>query len=275
MSLMLVTLIYLLTGAVAGFLAGLFGIGGGVIVVPALTMLFPAMGFTPEQTFRFAVGTSMLFVALTAPASAWNHNKKGNVDWARFRSLILPVTLGSIVGSMIGATLPHHLLAMIVVAFEWGIAIYFLMQWQNGGGSVAADTPAPPKPLSLRAKAAFFPLGALSSVVGISGGVLMVPVFNYLGGGMHRATGTAAALGISIGTCAAISYLIAAPPAGTPPEFSVGLVFIPAALCTAAASVVATRFGTALNKRLSERKLKLAFAILLFVLGFKILTGVL
>jgi len=264
--------IYLVTGCAAGYLAGLFGVGGGIIIVPVLTFLFEGMKFPRELYVQLAVGTSMATVTVTAVFSARTHHRNGNVDWRRVRSLLPVVVVGVVVGALVGASVSRRVLMASVVAFEIGVASLFLYQTTLGNGSASErERPVTSGPKMLGVAAV---LGALSSVVGIAGGTLFVPFLNLCGMGLRRAIGTAAALGVPIGLAAAVVYLVAGLASGRNlPPFSAGYIYLPAFAGCIAGGIYTSRHGANIAKRLNVRGLKFAFALVLLAAAAKMALG--
>ena len=139
-------LVYVVTGCAAGYLAGLFGVGGGIIVVPVLTVLFQQMGFASDINVQLSIGTSMAVVAITALSSTRTHNRNGNVDWSRVRTILPAVLAGVVTGAVVGASVSRRVLMASVVTFELVVALQFLYQ-----GIIKSREPARiPKPCGRR-----------------------------------------------------------------------------------------------------------------------------
>jgi uncharacterized membrane protein YfcA len=264
-------LVYLLTGCAAGYLAGLLGVGGGIVVVPVLTVLFENMHFPSEIRMPLVIGTSMATVALTALWSARTHHRNGNVDWRQVRLLLPMVLLGVLAGSLTGAFLPRQVLAGCVVVFELSVAGVFLYEALLSGKSAEEETVRkPPKTASVLGTASL--LAAISSVVGIAGGSLFVPFLHFCGTGMRKAIGTASALGMPIGFGAACVYLLVGlSSAKALPAYSAGYVYLPACAGCVAGSLWTTKHGAALARKMKTRGLKLAFALVLLVAAGKMI----
>jgi uncharacterized membrane protein YfcA len=270
-SLVFAVLVYLVTGCAAGYLAGLFGVGGGIIIVPVLTLVFEGMHFPRELTVQLAVGTSMATVTVTAIFSARTHHRNGNVDWGRMWMLMPVVLVGVVAGALVGASVPRRVLMACVLAFELAVAGLFLYETTLGRARAAArpERELPPRPSAAQLAVATV-LGAVSSVVGIAGGTLFVPYLNLGGMGMRRAIGTAAALGVPIGLVAAVVYLITGLAAHRPlPPYSAGYIYLPAFAGCIVGGVWTSRHGANIGKRLDVRGLKIAFALVLLVAATK------
>jgi len=273
MSIASVLVIYFTTGCVAGYLAGLFGIGGGIVIVPVLTIMFHEFGFPSQTTVQLSVGTSMAVVALTAIVSARVHHKNGNVDWARVKFLMPCVVIGVLIGALIGASVSRFVLLMSVITFEIAVAVQFLYQ----AFYTREDVPLKPEQRSLPAVPMLgysSILGGDSRIVGIAGGSLFVPFLTYCGVGLRTSIGTAAALGVPAGLVATAVYLAVGLTAiqGLP-AYSVGYVYMPAFAGCVVGSLLTTKYGAELGKKMSVRQLKIAFAIVLLLAATKMIAG--
>jgi uncharacterized protein len=221
-------LIYIFSGCAAGYLAGLFGVGGGIVIVPVLTTLFQAMGVDRAVIMPLAIGTSMAVVLITSLLSARTHHTNGNVDWATAKMLIPTVSVGVVSGALLGAYISRAVLVWCVIAFELGVATMFLTQvWNQQGHAEGYSRPQKWPPILMQVVA--MPLGLVSSIVGIAGGTLFVPFLTICGIDMRRAIGSAAALGVPISIVATVVY-IATGIMGHKvlPPFSIGYVYLPA-----------------------------------------------
>jgi uncharacterized protein len=261
---------YILTGCVAGYLAGLFGVGGGIVIVPVLVFMFEWMGMSRDLIMQMSVGTSMAAVTVTAVWSARTHHRNGNVDWAQVRRLMPVVLVGVVAGALIGARVSRNVLAASVVAFELAVSGWFLNEARNAPDQEGTQAPTRKGLRGLPLALLSILFGAVSSLVGIAGGTLFVPLFNFSGMGLRRAIGTAAALGIPVGAVAATVYLLTGMRAGEAlPPHSAGYVYLPAFAGCVVGSLSTTKNGADLAKRMNLRALKRAFAIVLLVTAAK------
>lgn len=251
---------YLLIGAVTGFFAGLFGIGGGTIIVPMLLILLPRAGVPDAQLMAMALGTSFSTIVFTSISSAWQHRKLGNVDFRVFRHLV-PSLMASVFvcGYLVSGLHKAHLMKMFA-AMMLLLAIKMLI--------ASKQKPAPPaKPLTARVQiVAGIVIGALSSFAGIGGGAFIVPFLNSRGFAMKRAIGTSSACGVLLAIGATVSFMLSGSHVADMPAYSVGFVYLPAFIGIVCASVVTSRFGARAANRLPVSVLKKAFgAFLCFV----------
>lgn len=254
-------LIYLALGAVAGILAGLLGIGGGLVLVAALLWILPRHGVPVEAAMHAALASALASIVLTAASSAFAHSRRGSVLWPTVAWMVPGVLLGGWLGSRFAIALDGDVL-------RWCVAIYcFIAAAQLLLGrprSPRADGDVPRGP---GYTAAGVGIGAVSAVVGIGGGSMTVPLLVWRGVAPVRAVGTSSACGVFIGLGSALGYALQAPAAALPVPGAVGYVYLPAAAGVAVASVLAAPYGTRLAHWLSADTLKRVFALFLVAVG--------
>jgi uncharacterized membrane protein YfcA len=263
-------LVLLLAGAFAGFLGGLLGIGGGLLVVAALSLALPVLGVPRSEVMHVSVATSMATIVLTFLSSAVAHIRRGSVVWRSGAWLAPGMALGGVAGAHLAQLLSAH-------ALRWIIAVFCaLMAWRmtsgaNGAHSADRAERMPRSPWLLPAGAG---IGALSAVVGIGGGSMTVPLLVSLGVKPVRAVGTSAVCGLVLAVSGAISYALAvhAPPQPLP-WGAVGYVYLPATAVAALTSMGLAPWGARLAHALSAGALKRVFAVFLVVVGALIAAG--
>ncbi len=254
-----ILLFYLLVGTVAGTVGGLFGVGGGVIVVPALILAFSAQGYSPEVLTHMAVATSLAAMVVTSSTSALAHYKHRNVRL----DLLLWLTLGVAVGAFAGVAGSLRLRGQwIQIAF--GCYLLFIASRVLFKKPPAEARPKPPKWFVSVVGAV---IGGVSMVFGIGGGSLTVPFLLRYQVPSQFAVGTSAVMGVPIALMGGILYALQNPPAMTISEASLGYVSIPAFIGLALASIPAARFGAKLAQKLPEQKLKKAFGVFVLCMG--------
>lgn len=258
-------LIYLATGLVAGLLAGLFGVGGGMIMVPALALVLPAQGVAPVITMQVAIATSLAVISLTSLSSMHRHHQLGGVLWPVFRSMLPGLTVGALAGAFLADLLPSRTLAQLV-----GIGALLTAVQMGLDLKPKAHTPLPGRAGLMTAGGV---IGALSALIGIGGGSLTVPYLGWCSVAMRQAVGTAAACGIPIAWAGVTGFILAG--RGEPGRllWSIGYVDLAALAGIALASVPAARVGATLAHRLSPVVLKRSFAVLLTLIGLQMLFG--
>ncbi|MEO6102527.1 MAG: sulfite exporter TauE/SafE family protein [Pseudoxanthomonas sp.] len=258
--------IFPLLGVVAGILAGLLGVGGGLVLVGALAWLLPVYGVPKEAAMHAALASSLASIVMTAASSAYAHCRRGSVLWPTVRWMIPGLVVGGWLGSGVAVRLDDQVL-------RWFVAVYCLLaaaQMLFTKAREAQTGIAVAAPAGLPMTAAGMGIGALSAVVGIGGGSMTVPLLVWRGVAPVRAVGTSSACGVAIGLASALGYALHAP-AGALPQYSIGYVYLPAAIGVAMASVLAAPYGTRLAHRLSGLALKRVFAIFLITVGVTLL----
>ncbi|WP_343225016.1 sulfite exporter TauE/SafE family protein [Luteimonas sp. MC1895] len=252
-----------LLGVVAGVLAGLLGIGGGLVLVAALAWLLPLQGVPPDLAMHAALATSMGSIVFTAMSSAWSHHRRGSVLWPTVAWMLPGLLLGGWLGSRFAVGLEGSVL-------RWIVAGYCLLAGaQMAFGGARADTGGDVVPTGLPMTAAGGGIGALSAVVGIGGGSMTVPLLVWRGVRPVRAVGTSSACGVAIAIGSALGYALNAPPGGLP-EGAVGYVYLPAAIGVAVTSVLAAPWGTRLAHAISGPTLRRVFALFLVAVGLSL-----
>ncbi len=252
-------------GTVAGLLAGLLGIGGGAVIVPALILLFGQLGFNDAWIPHQAVATSLTTVIASGAASAWSHHRRGAVRWELFVRLVPWLLIGAWFGAFVAGWLPALWLKRLFAVFLLYNALRMLF-------SSAAKSARPlPSTRIIGAFATAF--GALSALLGIGGGILIVPFLTRHGITMQRAVATSSACGVPLALAGSIGFMVAGWGRSGLPAHSIGFVYWPAALAIMAASMPMATLGAQLAHRLPTRMLKRIFGLLLFVVGLRLLVA--
>ncbi len=260
-------LIFVITGAVAGVLAGLFGVGGGLIMVPALAFVLPHQGVPGAVYMQVAIGTSLAVISATSLSSTLAHHRRDGVRWTVFWRIAPGLAVGAIAGAFVADALSGALLKRIVAVGALLVATQMIVK----SFATAAATKAPSAPGSAELFGAGGVIGLLSSVVGIGGGSLTVPYLSARGLSMHQAVGTAAACGMPIAWAGAVGFVIAGWDASGVPAPHLGYISLSALAAIAAASVSCAPLGVKLAHGLPPHWLKRAFALLLVGVGLRML----
>ena len=251
--------LYMLLGAAAGVLAGLFGVGGGLIIVPVLVFSFAAQGFAPEVLTHMAVGTSLATIIFTSINSVLEHQRKGAVLWPIFTWMAVGILLGAGFGALTAASIQGPLLQKIIGVFAVTIALQMALDLKP-----KAEKPLPGKGGLIGAGGV---IGWASAIFGIGGGSLTVPFLTWRSVVMQQAVATSAACGLPIALAGALSFMLIGWERPALPAWSLGFVYLPALLGIALTSMYFARLGARLAHRLSPRLLKRLFALLLFCVG--------
>ena len=259
-------LIYLLVGAAAGTIAGLFGVGGGLIIVPALVLVFGTLGIAPDILTHMAVATSLATIVVTSISSIRTHHLKGAVDWSVFRAMAPGILLGSWLGGVTAHLLPGAWLQLLIGIFALVIAARMWLAGRRHAKLAEDGERLPGTPLLAAAGGG---IGWASAIFGIGGGSLTVPFLSRCRVQMQRAVATSAACGLPIAVAGAISFAVQGWGEPQLPAWSSGYIYWPAFLGIVLTSALFARFGALLAHRLSPQLLKNCFAGLLCVIGVR------
>ncbi|WP_370628233.1 sulfite exporter TauE/SafE family protein [Bordetella sp. BOR01] len=249
-----------LIGAGSGVLAGLLGIGGGMVMVPILTFLLSARGVEAGLAVKMAIATSMAVIVFTSISSVRAHHKRGAVRWDIVMRLAPGIVLGSLVGSLgLFAVLKGSYLAIVFGVFVLVSATQMLVG--------ARPTSSRDLPGTAGQVAAGSVIGLISGLVGAGGGFISVPYLAWCNVAIHTAVATSAALGFPIAITNVLGFVIAGHNLPNLPPGAFGYLWLPALGCIAAASVITAPWGARLAHNLPVATLKRIFACLLYILA--------
>ncbi len=250
-------LIYLFVGIFAGNLAGMFGIGGGVIIVPALIATFLYLGFDQDLITHLAIGTSLASIFFTGLASAYSHNQKRGIVWSAFYPLASGIVIGAILGAVIASLLSGDTLRSIVGIFFLALSVQIISSYELKKTDRKSNI--------LLSTSSGVGIGAISSIVGIGGGSFTVPYLQYFGYKMKLSIGTSAACGVPIALFGSLGYFYIGLNVENLPTMSLGYIYLPAVLGIAATSIFSARMGVAIAHRMSDLALKILFSLFLII----------
>ena len=252
-------LILLLMGAGGGFAAGLLGVGGGMVLVPFVTMIFTAKGFAPTVVVHMAIATSLATIMFTSLSSVRAHHAHGAVRWPIVWLLAPGIVIGSWIGPWIGKQLNTSALALVFGLFVAFSATQMILNRKPAPGR---ELPKPPGMFGVGVL-----IGIVAGLVGAGGGFLSVPFMAWCNVKMHNAVATSAALGFPIALAGTMSNVYFGWGEAGLPQYSLGYIYVPALLVIAAASVLMAPFGARAAHRMPVVKLKRIFAIILYLLA--------
>ena len=258
---------YLLLGAAVGFFGGLFGIGGGTVLVPVLLFLFAAQHFPAAYAMHLALGTSMATIVFTALASLHKHHQHGAVDWPVVRRITPGILAGTALGAAFASAISARALGLIFAAFVLAAALQILLDARP------RPTRQLPGPAGLTATGVF--TGWISSLVSIGGGTIVVPFLVWCNVPLRHAIGTSAAIGFPVAAGGTLGYVLAGLHVAAMPGPHLGYVYLPALLGTALASVLTAPVGARTAHRIDVRLLRRLFALVLLALAGRLLFKVL
>jgi uncharacterized membrane protein YfcA len=256
-------------GAVAGFLSGLFGIGGGAIIVPVLYEVFRILGVADDIRMQLCIGTSLAIILPTTIRSYLGHRSRGSVLSEVLRVWWLPMILGVALGASLAAFAPQAVFKLAFVILAAIIASRLLFggeRWKLGD-----DLPG-----RAGMSAYGFGIGLAGSLMGVSGGSMSTMVLTLYGKPIHAAVGTAAGLGVPITVAGTIGYVLAGlPHSALTPPFSLGFVSLIGVALMAPVSAFVAIFGVKVAHALPRRKLEIAFGLFLLLVSVRFIVSLL
>ncbi|MGI9213793.1 MAG: sulfite exporter TauE/SafE family protein [Methylococcaceae bacterium] len=257
-------IMYGLLGSMSGLLSGLFGIGGGIILVPLLYWGFGLQGFAKEQLMIMAVATSLATIVPTSLSSGRTHHRLGYVSWSFARQLAPAIMLGALCGASVVHVLPVALFKLLVAGFQITVAITLLASKTHTSQST------PPSGDAWNHLAGWI-TGLLSSLVGIGGGTLSIPYMLYRGLTARQAVATSSVCGFPIALISSLVYGVTGWNQPNLPEWNLGYIHLPAFLGVTLASVTTASIGAWLAHRLPTATLKRGLGLMVGIVGTKLL----
>lgn len=258
-------LLLVASGALAGALAGLLGIGGGVVIIPTLVLVFEHQGHEAANVIHVAIGTSLATIVMTSLASVRAHHRHRAVLWPVFRAIAPGVVIGALTGATVADRIPGHTLKIIFAVFMVVIAVQMAVG--------VATRPHRGLPGNAGLLAAGGGIGAVSAAMGVGGGSMSVPFLTWCNVSVRKAVATSAAIGLPMAVAGTVGFVVTGWAAPARPDYSLGYVNLPAFLGIVAASVLTAPLGARLAHRVPERVLKRSFAAFLILLSLRLLLG--
>ena len=259
-------LAYLGIGAVVGFAAGLLGIGGGVVMVPLLVVVFASHGIPAEHVLHIALGTALAAMVFTSVSSMRAHHKHGAVDWKIARAMSPGMLAGSFVAALAAGWIPTRPLAVMFTALVFYAATQILLDLKP------STTRELPGSAGLFGAGAL--IGAVSSLLAAGGAFLTIPFLAWCKVPLRRAIGTAAANGLPIAIAGTAGYVLHGLQVPGLPSPSLGYVYLPALALVVSTSMLAAPLGARLTHSLPVKRLRTLFALLLYGFAVRMLVGV-
>lgn len=248
------------TGFVAGLLAGIFGVGGGGVIVPVMYQALTTLGFSPDVTMHVALGSALATIIPTAFRSFSAHKKRGAVDMSILRSWLVPIPVGVAIGAFVAGSVGDATLRAIFAIISLIVAVRLILSrdsWRLGpevpGGAVRAIVGAS--------------IGFLSTLMGVGGGVLSNTFMTVFGRPIHQAVATASGVGILIAIPGTIGYIAAGWDTPHLPPYSLGYVNLPAVAIIMPLSLVMAPIGVQLAHSMTKRQLEIGFGIFLVLMS--------
>ena len=254
----------LVIGGFAGVLAGLLGVGGGIVLVPAFFYAFQTLGYDGPQLMQMCLATSHATIVVTSVRSVLSHNKKGAVDWEMLKSWAPWIGIGAVIGVVAAEYLRSDSLMLVFGVMAMIVALHMAFgraSWRlgdappDGGGKAGLATG----------------VGFLSVLMGIGGGTFGVPLLSLYNVAVHRAVATAAGFGLIIAVPSVIGFIISGWAAPDRPDFTLGYIHVPAFAIIVPMTVLCAPYGVKMAHSLNPKPLKLLFAFFLFVTALNML----
>lgn len=268
-------LVYLLAGVVAGLLSGLFGLGGGLTIVPALAVALPLQGVAPEHVMHLAIGTSLAVMFFTALYTTFLRSRHGDMNWPLFRHLLPPVVLGTAIGAFAGGILPGPILRSFFIAFVAYMLARALHRHYGKSKDAAARTEsAPVMPSRASRLTSGVTTGLTGALLGAGAAIITVPYLQAAGYRIQSASAIAAALSAVIGVGAGAGYMLGGLGATGLPAAAIGYLYLPAFAGMTAGALLGSPLGVRISHRMPEAaQFWLFLAYLAVVLVAMVLPG--
>lgn len=259
-------LIYIAAGIFAGLISGLMGVGGGMVVVPALIFIFQHRMILPQDiVMPLAIGTSLAIMVVTAQSTLRVHYKKNNIDWTLYKRLAPGIILGTIVGALLADELPTKLLKLLFASFLIFIALKMIFDMRK------TTLPVHNFPKMWINRLISFFIGCQSGLLGIGGGALIIPYLNYCGLDLKKITPISALCTITVAFIGTLTFIIIGLFQAELPPYSLGFVYGPAVLGIAIPSSFLAPIGARLTYVLPVKNLKYCFIVLLLATTIELL----
>lgn len=256
--------LYLLLGTFSGVLAGLFGIGGGIIIIPTFFYIFSFLDFPQDILSHMVLGSSLGVIVFSSIASTYSHNLRGVVNWELIKKIAPTICLGSALGGITAGNLESDTLQGLVSLFLIVAAVQLIFEFPPPSQN--------PQTSLLGPVIVGGGIGWMSGVFGIGGGIFSVQYLYHRGLKMKNAIGTSAALGIPIALAGSMSYIYIGHLNENLPNNSLGYIYLPATLIVGIVSSLTAHLGVRIAHRMKQKKLRIAFAFLVIIMALNLLT---
>ena len=254
---------YLVLGAIAGYLAGMFGIGGGIIVMPVLMFLFGAQHFPAEHLLHLALGTSMAAILFTSMSSLRKHHQHGAVNWRVVRNITPGILIGTAIGAEFATSVSPHYVVIFFALFVYFVAAQILID--------ARPNASRQLPGAASMTLTGMLTGWLGSMVSVGGGTIIIPFLVWCNVSLRNAIGTSAAVGFPVAVGGTIGYIYTGMNIPSLPAYSLGFVYLPALFWVALATVITAPMGAKATHHMKMGLLRKLFAMFLLVMATKLL----
>lgn len=252
-------------GSLSGFLAGLLGIGGGLVIVPVLVILLPLAGLGHELVMPIALGTSLATIVITSTSAALAHHKKKNIPWALAIKLMVVVAMGSLLGAFIA-----DYLSPSALTYFFSIVVILLATYMFFSVKISNERPLPP---TYVLQGISFITGVIASLMGIGGGAILVPALSFFGVSVRHAIGIATACSVMVAMFGSIGYIITGFNLPDLPPASLGYIYLPALIAIVISSSLFAPIGVKYAATLPVKTLKKYFAVFLVFVAIEMMLG--
>jgi uncharacterized membrane protein YfcA len=259
--------VYLIIGFAAGLISGLFGIGGGLVIVPSLIISFKILALPEELWMHMAIGTSLATILFTVSQSAYAHSKQTPLSWDVLRKIAIPTAVGTIIGGLFANTIGPLTLKIIFGVY---VSIVSLKMWFD----LRVETQIKSTPNYMYYIVGLI-IGFKSAILGIGGGTISIPFLNWRGFEMKKAVGISACLGVPIAFFGAATYAYNGLSQVQLPSYTLGYIYLPALVGIVSTSSLSVKYGVKLSHRLNQKVLRRSFAILLMIIAIRTLAKIL
>lgn len=256
-----------LCGSVVGVLAGLLGVGGGIIIVPMLNMVFLWQGYNADLIQHLSLGTSLATIVFTSISSFWAHHKRGSVRWDIWKAITPGIVLGTLGGALVAGDLSTTFLETFFVVFLFAVGTQMLLNFK--------PKPSRHIPGFVGTSGVGLGIGIISSFAGIGGGSLSVPFMTLCNVEVKHAVGTSAAIGLPIAFSGAVGYAISGWHDPQLPAMSLGYISLPALFGIMLPSMLTAPLGARIAHAVPADKLKRFFGIFVWIMALRMAYGVL
>jgi uncharacterized membrane protein YfcA len=250
-------------GIVVGFLSGLLGIGGGLVIVPALAYLLPMLNIPANIIMPLALGTSLCSIVITSSSATYAHHKNGNIPWKLTKKFMVAIALGSLLGAFMADILSASVLKNIFAVAVSLLATYMLLSVRVTKTRILPD--------DIYIFIIAFGCGIIASLMGISGAAILIPILTFFGVTVRNAIGVSTTCGSLVATFGTVGYIISGLDANNLPQWSIGYVYLPALLAIVVTSSIFAPFGVRYANKLPVHTLKRFFALFLLLVALKMI----
>ncbi len=259
---MLSWIIFAVIGAIIGTLAGIFGIGGGIVTVPIIFLYLEQLGLDKNIAIQMAIKTSLAIIVFTSLLSIYTHNKVTTISWDIIRQLFPSIIVGTILGTLLLKQTPVHFIEILFASYVLLVAIKMWLGFSN------QPTDEKKPPFFLNSLVGLI-IGTKSGLLGIGGGTITIPYLSWQGVPIHKSVGISAAVSFLIAFSGTLTGLAQSEVMTDFSSGRLGLIYLPALFGVLSTSLIFARIGAKLSYKLPQRGLRKGFSVFLFIIALK------